>query len=60
MSTFKTITSVEEARALCKARLLWWDKKKPASLWWSDGDTHSVQMLEGYVANGWFSILLEE
>lgn len=60
MSTFKTITSVEEARALCEARLLWWDGHELAGLGWSAGDSHSVRMLEEYVAAGWFSILLED
>lgn len=60
MSTFKTITSVEEARALCKARLLWWDKKEPADLWWSAEDRSTVRVLEEYVAEGSFSVLLED
>jgi len=60
MSTFKTITSVEEARALCKARLLWWNEVEPADLWWSTGDIYTVKVLEEYVAEGCFSILLED
>ena len=35
MSTFKTITSVEEVRKLAAAGLLWWCMVEPAAVAWS-------------------------
>lgn len=55
MNTWRVITSVEEAIALCEAGLLWWMKTEPAWSGWPRESDFSV-----YVGHGHFSILLED
>ena len=57
MSTFKTITSIDEVRKLAAAGLLWWGEVEPAAVAWS---THPEDLLRRCVDSGAFSVLLED